>query len=259
MKPYFLKMVAPVPKIMSHKRALFIGPHPDDIEIGAGSTVSKLVKAGIEVSFIIVTDGGSGSSDVNLLIDDLVRSRRLEAINSAQSLGVTNIYFLNFPDGAKYDEWDVSIKLAEYLVKLNPDIVFCPDPELPSEIHPDHIKTGNATKTAILMSFSHLAMRRNMIFVDTTISLGLNKTLAYYYTHRPNQFVPVSKTDIALSYAAVLKHQTQFQDKTQAWGMLKMYLDYRRRRFGNPIHPRQDGYFVMGSVHQHCFPEINNY
>ena len=31
-------------KIESFNTYLFIGPHPDDIEIGAGATVSKLIK-----------------------------------------------------------------------------------------------------------------------------------------------------------------------------------------------------------------------
>ena len=38
-----LKFAVPLPKIEEQKRFLFIGPHPDDIEIGAGATAAKLV------------------------------------------------------------------------------------------------------------------------------------------------------------------------------------------------------------------------
>ena len=37
-----LKFAAPAPQIMDFSRYLFIGPHPDDIEIGAGATVAAL-------------------------------------------------------------------------------------------------------------------------------------------------------------------------------------------------------------------------
>ena len=259
MKPFFLKAAAPIPKIISHKRALFVGPHPDDIEIGAGATISKLVSLGIIVGFAIITDGGSGSFDAAVEIDDLIKRRHEEALHSAQVLGVSETYFLNFPDGAKYDEWDVAVKLAEIIIQFNPDIIFAPDPNLPSEVHPDHAKAGNSTKHALLISSSPLTLKRNMIFTDQDIKLSFNRTLAFYYTHRPNQFVSVSKNDISKSQAAILKHISQFQDNTQEWSTLKMYLSYRRRRFGTIFNPIRDGFFVLGPIHQHCFPEVNEF
>jgi len=41
-----LKFAAPLPNIENYQRYLFIGPHPDDIEIGAGATVAKLAASG---------------------------------------------------------------------------------------------------------------------------------------------------------------------------------------------------------------------
>ena len=38
-----LKTIAPLPDIEKYKRIMFVGPHPDDIEIGAGATLSKMV------------------------------------------------------------------------------------------------------------------------------------------------------------------------------------------------------------------------
>ena len=35
-----LHFAAPLPKIESFDRFLFLGPHPDDIEIGAGATAA---------------------------------------------------------------------------------------------------------------------------------------------------------------------------------------------------------------------------
>ena len=35
-----LKFALPLPQLESYQRFLFIGPHPDDIEIGAGATAA---------------------------------------------------------------------------------------------------------------------------------------------------------------------------------------------------------------------------
>ena len=41
-----LKLAAPLPDITKYERYLFLGPHPDDIEIGAGATAAKLAATG---------------------------------------------------------------------------------------------------------------------------------------------------------------------------------------------------------------------
>ena len=41
-----LKIAAPAPRIETFSKYLFIGPHPDDIEIGCGATAAKLAKQG---------------------------------------------------------------------------------------------------------------------------------------------------------------------------------------------------------------------
>ena len=52
-----LRFAAPVPKVESFSRYLFVGPHPDDIEIGAGATAARLAAEGKQVCFLICTDG----------------------------------------------------------------------------------------------------------------------------------------------------------------------------------------------------------
>ena len=59
-----LKFAAPLPKLEKQQRFLFAGPHPDDIEIGAGATAAKLADMGKDVCFLICIDGryGDGSA-----------------------------------------------------------------------------------------------------------------------------------------------------------------------------------------------------
>ena len=69
-----------------------IGPHPDDIEIGAGATVARLAAQGKKVCFLICTDGRFGSANApdGITGDALASLRMEEARASARVLGVTD-------------------------------------------------------------------------------------------------------------------------------------------------------------------------
>ena len=45
-----LKRAVPVPKLTSFDKFLFVGPHPDDIELACGGTVATLTKLGKQVT-----------------------------------------------------------------------------------------------------------------------------------------------------------------------------------------------------------------
>ena len=100
-----LKLAAPLPGLENYKRYLFIGPHPDDIEIGAGATAAKLIKEGKEVCFLICTDGrfGTVNAPEGLTSDALAALREKEALASAAMLGVQDVRFLRFCDGGFYE------------------------------------------------------------------------------------------------------------------------------------------------------------
>ena len=50
-----LKIAAPLPRLEEFERYLFVGPHPDDIEIGAGATASRLTSLGKQVTSVSYT------------------------------------------------------------------------------------------------------------------------------------------------------------------------------------------------------------
>ena len=95
-----LKAAAPLPDIEKSERYLFIGPHPDDIEIGAGATAAKLAAMGKSVCFLICLDGRYGSETIPP--DELVGIRKKEACASAKMLGVSDVRFLELSDGGFY-------------------------------------------------------------------------------------------------------------------------------------------------------------
>ena len=59
-----IRFGAKLPRIESFKRFLFVGPHPDDIEIGAGATIKRLADEGKNIAFLICTDGRYGDGFV---------------------------------------------------------------------------------------------------------------------------------------------------------------------------------------------------
>ena len=93
-----LKFAAPFPKVDSFERYLFVGPHPDDIEIGAGATVAALAAQGKSICFLICTDGRYGNVNLkdDVSEDELADIRKQEAIRSAAALGVTDVRFWDF-------------------------------------------------------------------------------------------------------------------------------------------------------------------
>lgn len=100
-----IRIAVPNPKIESLDRFLFVGPHPDDLEIGAGATAAKLAAQGKKVCFLICMDGRFGDGASNGVKGDALAALRMEeARKSAAVLGVTDVRFLNLCDGNGYDQ-----------------------------------------------------------------------------------------------------------------------------------------------------------
>lgn len=126
------------------KDYLFVGAHPDDIEFGCGGTVSKLVSEGHNCIFIVATNGDQGS--LNLDSKELAKVRKKEAIESAKTLGVHKVEFLNLPDGLTKFTFQHKIKLIEMIRKYKPNSIFT---HSKFDHHPDHEIIHRLTIAAI--------------------------------------------------------------------------------------------------------------
>lgn len=251
----FLNKIMPLPDVEKAKRVMFIGPHPDDIEIGAGATVDKMIKEGRTVSMLVCTDGGCGLEDSSLTPDIIAQTRFKEAQNAALSLGCDKIENLMFPDGGKYDEWDLAIEIAKRIYEFSPDVIFCPDPNLPSETHPDHLKCGRATNTALFISSYYFVAQRNGLQLDPK-KIKHSHVIAYYYTHRANSFVEISDDNVVARERAIKLHKSQMP--TLAAMGINLYLSLRDKNMGKLCGAKMaEGFFVLSPIYQHCVSEIN--
>jgi LmbE family N-acetylglucosaminyl deacetylase len=109
-----------------YKVALAVGAHPDDIEIGCGGTVSKMVSNEIRVIAVFATKGEkSGDADI----------RMKESVEALKLLGVKEVYFGDFPDTNIPNSHETIDFLEQFYVKYKPDIILT---HTINEIHQDH-------------------------------------------------------------------------------------------------------------------------
>jgi LmbE family N-acetylglucosaminyl deacetylase len=130
-------------------KIVVIVAHHDDIEFGVSGSIARWVQEGAEVSYIIITDGGSGSNQPGILRADLVEQRRLEQIAAAKAVGVSDVRFLGYFDGMLQPTMELRRDLTRLLRDIKPQRVICQDPTTvffyDSYInHPDHRAAGEA-------------------------------------------------------------------------------------------------------------------
>lgn len=246
-----LRFAAPVPRVEAFERYLFIGPHPDDIEIGAGATAAKLAAAGKQVSFLICTDGRYGleHAPAGTTPEDLIQLRKAEALASANVLGVKDVRFLGFSDGGFYEAEELQRGIARVIGELQPQLVFAPDPDVSSECHADHRNVGEAAKRAAFFApFPE-------IMAHSGASPANVEAIAFYMTAKANRFVE-TRGLMKKQLQAIQAHKTQFPMDSGDYPSIALYLKLRAADFGlRALCGQAEGFRVLGKTQMHCLPE----
>lgn len=250
-----LKLAVPVPKIETYQRFLFVGPHPDDIEIGAGATAAKLSAMGKDICFLICMDGRFGDSNApeGIRGEKLVALRKQEAIASAAMLGVKDVRFLDLCDGGFYDQKDLVEGIARIVGEFRPDVILAPDPDVTSECHADHLNVGRAAKqVAYFAPYSG-------IMAGYGAKAAPVQALALFMTAKPNRFVN-TRGYLKLQLRSVFGcHLSQFPEGCADAKSIPLYLKLRAIHFGlRSGKGCAEGFRVLGVTHMHCFPEAGN-
>lgn len=246
-----LRFAAPPPKVEAFQRYLFLGPHPDDIEIGAGATAAKLVAAGKQVCFLICTDGrfGLDHAPEGTTPEQLAELRKAEAVASAKALGVTDVRFLPFSDGGFYDLEELVRAAAKVVGDVKPEMILAPDPDVISECHVDHRRAGEAAKRLVFFApFPEIMARYGAAAAPV-------QALAFYMTARPDRFVQ-TRGLLKRQLDAILQHRTQFPPESDAFKNVALYLKLRAADFGlRSLRGQAEGFRVLGQTQMHCLPE----
>jgi LmbE family N-acetylglucosaminyl deacetylase len=136
------------------ERAMVVYAHPDDAEFGLAGTMAKWAKAGVEITYCMITNGASGSDDATMTREKLRDVRYAEQRAAAKILGVKNCVFLGYEDGYLYPTLEVRRDVARQVRIHRPDVLFTMDPtfRIADDFyinHPDHIAAGEVALRSI--------------------------------------------------------------------------------------------------------------
>ncbi|MET0385709.1 MAG: PIG-L family deacetylase [Polyangiales bacterium] len=127
-------------------RVVLFSPHPDDETLGAGGTLRLLVRAGIAVEVIAVSDGEAAYPEADgparRVLGDL---RQTEQRSALAALGVTDsqCHWWHLPDGGLSGVPD----LADRMLTVLRGAAYCLAP-FRDDGHPDHDAVGRAAACA---------------------------------------------------------------------------------------------------------------
>jgi LmbE family N-acetylglucosaminyl deacetylase len=195
-------------------RVLVIMAHPDDAEFGAAGTIARWAREGKQITYLILTDGNSGTEDPTMTSERLGQIRHAEQRAAAQKLGVRDVYFLGYNDGTLQPSLDLRKQIVRWIRRCKPDVVLAPDPTRFWSAqryinHPDHRAAGTATLDAIIPGAD-----TRLVFPEL-IEEGLqpHKIKEVYLTNSNEADVWVDITDtIEDKIAALREHKSQVGD-----------------------------------------------
>jgi LmbE family N-acetylglucosaminyl deacetylase len=234
----------PVPDITACRRILFVQPHPDDNEVGAGATIARLAAAGCEVFFLTATDGSLGTADPAVRPADLAARRAAEIERSAAILGVKRCLSLGLPDGGWLDEESLCRKIAAVIRELEPELVATCDPFLPYEAHPDHRRVGMAVLEACMFSgFPHFRVEASPGCAGDAAPWSV-RGVALYTSPAPNTFVRVEGS-WERKFEALAAHESQFP--AEALAQVRPYFELKATGYAHrsPLLRRGPGRYIV--------------
>lgn len=121
---------------------LALGAHPDDVELGCGGTLAKLISEGKKVAIIDLTQGELGTRGTNL-------TRADEAQSAAKILGVSARENLKMKDGFLTNSEEYQMRIIKMIRKYQPEIIFS---NAIDDRHPDHAKASKLISDACFLS-----------------------------------------------------------------------------------------------------------
>lgn len=135
------------------QRILVVMAHPDDVDFGAAGTVASWTDRGVEVVYLMVTDGDAGGFDDGITRAEMAALRRDEQRAAAKCVGVSDVRWLGYPDGRVEATLDLRRDISRAIRRVRPDRVVMPSPERDYErihpSHPDHRAVGSAALDAV--------------------------------------------------------------------------------------------------------------
>jgi N,N'-diacetylchitobiose non-reducing end deacetylase len=222
------KFTFPKPDIFQAKKILCIQPHYDDNDIGAGGTLAALYDQGATLFYLTATDDLMGVIDTSLSAEEASAQLKREQKEAGEIIGVSEHYWLGFPDAGSYDYFALRKAIIKHIRLLRPDFIFTVDPWLPYEAHMDHSLVGRAaSEAAILYGLLRLASDPE---IDQRYEPHQLAGIAYYHTHAPNTYVDISRQR-ERKHRAIDCYKAQFSPEDMQ--RLHYFVDLKEQEFAD--------------------------
>lgn len=178
---------------------LAIGAHPDDVELGCGGTIIKLISEGKTVNVIDLTEGELGTRGTP-------ETRAQEAAEAAKLLGLTARENLKMKDGFLNNSEYYQLKIVEKIRKYKPTIVLA---NAIDDRHPDHAKAAKLVSDACFLA----GLKKIETFEEGVLQEAWRPKHIFHYIQWKN-VVPEFVIDISgfmdKKIEACLAYKTQF-------------------------------------------------
>jgi LmbE family N-acetylglucosaminyl deacetylase len=181
--------------------------HPDDLEYGASSAIARWTSQGKQVTYLLATRGEAGIAAIAPEKSGPLRER--EQRRSANVVGVTDVQFLEYRDGAV--EYGLALRrdIAETIRRVRPDIVLTMNFELTwgeagAVNHADHRAVGLATLDASRDAANE------WVFRDAGPAWKGIRDLYVAGASSPSHYVDVTDT-ISLGVASLSEHKAYLE------------------------------------------------
>jgi bacillithiol biosynthesis deacetylase BshB1 len=179
---------------VSRADALFIGAHPDDIELTSGGLAALLASHGHRVVLADLTRGEAGTRGAP-------EQRAREAAEAARALGAVERLNLGLPDlGLDRHDRAQLTALAGLIRDVRPELVVAPDVD---DEHPDHVEAHHLARRACYVAGVGGFQAPGQRFRPGRLMFSVYRSLA-----RPHLVVDVSRV-WDRRCAAIECHQSQ--------------------------------------------------
>ncbi len=232
------------------ERVLVVTAHPDDVDFGAAGTISTFTAAGIQVTYCICTDGDAGGFDPDVPRSEIPGIRRAEQVAAAAAVGVTEVRFLGYQDGALEPTQDVRRDISRVIRQVRPQRALIQSPERNwlrvGASHPDHLAAGTAAIAAIYPDarnpFAHPTLLADEGLEDWAVAE------TWLMAHPDSNHV-VDVTDVfPRKLAALTAHASQTSHMADLEGRLREWGGINAEAGGLPAGRLAERFFVVSTA-----------
>jgi LmbE family N-acetylglucosaminyl deacetylase len=205
---------------------LVVTAHPDDVDFGAAGTIASWTRAGVRVTYAIVTNGDAGGFDPDVPREEIPSLRKAEQTAAAKAVGVDDVRFLGYIDGELVVSHELRRDISRVIRHVRPQRLLCQSPErnwdrLPAS-HPDHLAAAEATIQAVYPDARNPFAHRTLLDDEGLEAWTVNDVWVMGGP-RPNRWVDITDTfddKIAAlqSHASQVGHREDLADFIREWG-----------------------------------------